>query len=849
MGHWISAVVIALCAGLATTWGALAAPDTAKPCVGDAIPARASTMLPPKMPKPVGSSDIVGLILQNTASSSVPDRYIAFAQFFAKGQVLPADKLVLHAQRTTRPVQMDDLALWADGSVKLASIIVSTGHICAGTQVPAMLAKATPEEKAAFPTASVDLAAASFALTAKLTFAPESASYAGTVQQFDIAEALKIALAAQPDYWLRGPLATQARVDIPIEGAGNLHISADVTVFADGNVVADVQYNNDIATIVGKGQGSFEREPGLRYTVDTVLGGRIDRRAIGQQYMYQDWHTVLYSNGNPGINVQHDPAYLVRAGAVLPYDFATGVSRAAFDSAIGGALRYNPQNAGHNAGQAGPDFGEPLSPNGIAKTMGTTGGRGDIGYTTIWNAMWIVTQDADAAKVGLAQGDTAGAAPWNYKLKSGHWATLAEVPGFWPDERSATTVASYSSQTKSWQTDTSHFPDLSYVPYIATGSRWYLDRMNAQASFALAVYPGEMCGNGTKFDRNSGRAIGSTCDYVVNGASQVRAQAWSLRNLEQAAMVGRPGTFEHAAFNAALAHNWTWIQQKQSEWNARQGETAGWVPAYYPHDAIGPWQQFMLAGSAAFGARLGDEGAKQFLGWQIGWMTGFVLAPNANRYDIFNYYLRNGTMKDGAIAYYRTWKEYRDRAAADGTAVVPSAAGQGTDYAPRALSALAAALSVFPDDARLRRAYDFVEHSGAANIGKAAMSIATNLSIAPIEQQNKISRTPRSSSPPFVRIAAATVARPCRVRMSVRDRAIAGPPHPCAPCAAAARAPQDRRGGNRVARLVWCPANRRRRADENPRRRFRSRLRCRAAWSAGAERFRTPNLHGPAGRN
>jgi hypothetical protein len=730
MRYRASVLAMAVFAVFAMARGAIANAGASKACIGEAIPPRAGTMPPPRVPKAAGGNDIVGLILQNTTSSPSLDQYRAFGQFFAKGHVFPGDKLVLHAYRTTRPVQLDELAVWPDGSVKLGSIVVSVGNICSGSQIPAMLSKATYEESVDLPTTPMDFATAPIAMTVKLTFAPDSSVYAGTVHDFNFGEALRT---AQPDYWIRGPMATQARVDIPLVGAGNMHIAADVTLFADGSVVADVQYNNDIATIVGRGQGAIEREPGLRYTADTTLGEKTDRQTIGPQYMYQDWHTVLYSKGNPGINVQHDLAYLEQAGAVLPYDLETGVSLAAFNNAIGGALGYNAKNAGYNSGRSGPDFGAPLSPNGIAKTMGTTGGRGDIGYTTIWNAIWIVTQDADAARVGLAQGDTAGAVPWNYKLKSGHWATLAEVPGFWPDERSSTTVAQYSSQTKSWQADTSHMPDLSYMPYIMTGSRWYLDRMNAQASFAMAVYPGEMCGNGTKSDANSGRAVDSTCDYVVNGGSQVRAQAWSLRALEEAAMVGRPGTFEHTAFNAALSHNWAWMQQKQTEWSARQGETAGWVPAFYPHDAIGPWQQNMLAASAAFGARLGDDGAKKFLQWQIGWLTGLALAPNFNNFDAFNYYLRNGTMKNGEFVFYKTWKAFRDRAVADGTSVAPNAAGQGSDYAPRALSALAAALSVFPNDARLRQAYDFVKHSGAVAIDKAAMLNNTNLSVVPLK--------------------------------------------------------------------------------------------------------------------
>lgn len=197
-------------------------------------------------------------------------------------------------------------------------------------------------------------------------------------------------------------------------------------------------------------------------------------------------------------------------------------------------------------------------------------------------------------------------------------------------------------------------------------------------------------------------------------------------------MVGRPGTYEHIEFNNALAHNWEWLRRKEVEWSATQGETAGWVPTYYPPDGVGLWQQYMLAGTLAFGARLGDDGARRFLEWQINWLTGPALVPGFNHNDIFASYYHTAKEIDGKFIVYNTWAQLHDRIVADGLSQPAKQPGQGADYAPRALSALAAVLSVFPNDQRLLRTYDFARNSGAFLIDKPAMLINTNLSIVPL---------------------------------------------------------------------------------------------------------------------
>src|SRR5258706_6961034 len=72
-----------------------------------------------------------------------------------------------------------------------------------------------------------------------------------------------------------------------------------------------------------------------------------------------------------------------------------------------------------------------------------------------------------------------------------------------------------------WGADPAHEPSMSYVPYMVTGDLFHLEEMHFWATFNMASIPPESRGSG----------LG-----LVNG-TQVRAQAWSLRSLGDAAYI------------------------------------------------------------------------------------------------------------------------------------------------------------------------------------------------------------------------------------------------------------------------------------------------------------------------
>ena len=508
-------------------WAGVASAAT---CFGAASPSTPSVLKPPAVPQPRNGNDVVGFNVQNTGSTMLGRHYVSTGQFFKRSQVQPFTALVARVDRTTTPVQLDALALWDDGSVKLGSLTFMLSAMCAKASLPILLSKASASDPVLTKQPAVSLVTAPFSLMVNLTFT--GGQYSGP-RSVDLAAVAKNDLSdpLRQDYWLRGPLVTQARVERRQDN-GPLRITADISVYADGNVAADVMFNNDL-TEVRKGSWGPAMPP-QRYTATVALNGEAGSNTV-TQYQFQDWITRVRSD-NARVNVQKDLAYLEQAGAVLPYDRSTGVSNSTINGFADCALDT------------------PLAANCLAKYMPTTGARHDIGYTTQANTIWLLTGDARIADTALAQGDAGGAVPWNFKLSNGRWVTPFNDPQVWIDGRASVSIANQPNfDGTGWTWDAAHQPNLAYVPYIMTGQRWYLDRLNAQAAFALTSnWPVPRCGNGSV----------ATCDLALDFTGQVRTQAWSIREIVQAAYIGRSGTWEQSYFGQVSARNWNNVRTR-----------------------------------------------------------------------------------------------------------------------------------------------------------------------------------------------------------------------------------------------------------------------------------------------
>lgn len=710
-------------------------PPPSRPAETRASATPTPLILPPPLPTASAPNDIVAVAIENAGPVPTTPRYLTFGQVFMRGALAADDALTARdTDGRSVPVQMDPLSRWPDGSVKFAAVTTLAPALLPRARQTLMLGRQVGSETEP----PLDLAQVPFTLSVDINMTAP----APFTQTIDLRDALT---QGEPDLWLQGPLATQGRVDIRI--GPTFHVTADITAYKDGSITADVQFNNDIGEVLPPRARPAPPLPPLRYAVTTTLNGKSNSVHIPTQYQYQNWHLVETSNGKSELNVQRDVKYLIKSGAVLPYDLGTGVATSVIQS-------YQDQME-----QSG--FGAPLATNGVTMYMGATGGRADIGFTTLNNTVWLLTQNAVMARYGMAQGDTAGAIPWNFKLANGRWLNTEEYPRVWSDGRAGrggalapmNRPAVGHKSASGWNTSRAHQPNLSYIPYLMTASRWYLDRLNAQAAWNVHYcWPGP-------------RVHGPYNDLVVR-CNQVRGIAWALREIVLAAWIGRDGSWEKAYFTDVKKHNLTWMQSQQDALAAHGATVGAW-----PHDLgtytgcapgrqnckknnsenfplwfkAAPWQQDFLSGILFMAARMGDEQARQIFTWQRGWIIGRFRGPGMNPRDGCNYTLilgefprdyedfRETLSGKRQPTYYGRWSDIADAMEASGITNGEEWRRSRGYYCALARTVLAGLLTLDPTDSDARAAYDWLNKTDAPAVSNATFRRDPTYNIVPFD--------------------------------------------------------------------------------------------------------------------
>ncbi len=169
-----------------------------------------------------------------------------------------------------------------------------------------------------------------------------------------------------------------------------------------------------------------------------------------------------------------------------------------------------------NAGTARPTQSRSYQVMGLAGVnhyMPTTGERNDIGPVTEPQAEFICTGRDTALASVLAQAEAAGTIPWHFRdEKTGaplDTIRYANATLYGPNIGDPFIARAKSDIT----IDSAHQPALAYLPFLLTGDPYHLETLQFQVTFNILEGP-----------PNSRYRIG-----------QVRAHAWSIRTLAQAA--------------------------------------------------------------------------------------------------------------------------------------------------------------------------------------------------------------------------------------------------------------------------------------------------------------------------
>jgi hypothetical protein len=355
------------------------------------------------------------------------------------------------------------------------------------------------------------------------------------------------------------------------------------------------------------------------------------------------------------------------------------------------------------------DGAPPLDPSGLTTYMPTTGGRADIGPLPTWAVFYLLDPSRENEKSVMATGDAAGSVPWHVRDDAtGGPIRIDAHPDVWLDGRGHAVPGAmarkyYVSHTK-WTPDDAHQPSLSYLPYLLTGSQFYRDELAMQAGYVLLgvdpVYRGGAAG-------------------IMLG-SQVRAVAWDLRTLANAAFLLPASDPLQAYFEGRLRANLNAILERYARGHELDGagELKGYVPGPYAVEgALPPWQEDYLVIVLGWIDAMGVPEAKPVLHWMSNFTAG-RFTNGARGYDpIYGtpYFLYVREPATGAL--FGTWSAAFQRTFDPQHHPVTSLdhPDWGGGYAALARGALASLMTADPSP-QVAAAYAFVrDHTSAMN--------------------------------------------------------------------------------------------------------------------------------------
>jgi hypothetical protein len=547
---------------------------------------------PPGSP-PVGSA-ITSITVVNQSTAALTQVPVTFGEVFRDGDIPPGASLSASLADGTRlPLQVDAKTTHADGSLRNAVLSTRVPSLASGSTIQVKLnSAATPLAGSAVQLS--ELLATSFDAEVDLTLA--GTKYSATARSL-------LQSGANLKQWLSGPLASEWIVGGPVKssaGTPHPHLTAYFHVRAyraPGGGVDRVR----VDTVVENGWTEVTGPATFNYTAQILVGGQSVYSQTVSHYDHSRWHKQFWWPGAPAIAVEHDTAYLQSTLAVPGYANVKPT-----DAYLSGLM----QSA------------TPMGHGDLTQYFPDTGAQNQIGPLPLWAANYITSgADPRAYRNLLANDDSAGSYSVHYRDETtGYPVSIGDHPTLsLQTDGDLPTVSGSNPNTA----DNAHQPSIGFLSYLLTGDYYYMEEMQFWSSWD------ELWMNSDYRQQAKG----------IFG-SQVRAQAWSLRNLAQSAYATPDSHPLKAQLVASVGYN---IANYEANYSANSGANKlGAVASYDGYQAFAPWMDDFLTWTLAYVVDLGFD-ARPIRDWKFMFPIGRMGTTDYCYKEASAYHLQTGT--------------------------------------------------------------------------------------------------------------------------------------------------------------------------------------------------------------
>ncbi|HET7267493.1 MAG TPA: hypothetical protein VFJ15_05235 [Oleiagrimonas sp.] len=564
---------------------------------------------------------------------------VTFGQILKSGDVPHGTHLTAILGGQPVPLQVDVKATNPDGSLRHAVLTVMVPSLPRQSELPLRLVteSGAPSAKRSGSVTLSQLLQTNY--DAKVSLDIGASTYTADARSLLEAAAKADACKAwnrQCNVWLSGPLASAWVVNGPVtaaDGSTNKHLRIYFVVRAyAGRAPGTIgQIRTDI---VVENSRAFAAQGQPQYTATLTSGSARYVSPRLTQYAYTRWHHVLWWN-----DARPSAVYLRQNNHYIQ------ASRA--------VSRYMPLQPDAKFLAGVRQFCAPLKHCDQTRHMGMTGAQPAIGPLPRWTSVYIVAPGQRAYRWMLANTDALGAYSIHYRDPATGWPVSIDKHPFvtianWAAANrkaqqndadgakyradllsSCVNNAVVSDCNHPWYStgnpyhwDNAHQPAESYVPYMVTGSWYYMSELAFGASHNQ-VWSNEAYRGFSK-------------GLIDRGHSQIRGKAWVLREMVDAAWLLPDDYPLKAEFRAA-------VENSIADWNAKYTNNPGANAlgvmvdgASYSmnggkRSGLAPWQHNFLTWSTNHAAELGFAGAAKLRDWlakfEIGLMTDWQNNP------------------------------------------------------------------------------------------------------------------------------------------------------------------------------------------------------------------------------
>ena len=562
------------------------------------------------------------LISQSSASqTNIP---VTFGQIFKDGDVPQGETVVATLNGQPLQLQVDAKATNPDGSLRHAVLTVLIPSLAGDVTQPLAISTASPTTQGSSITLTQLLATGYDANV--------SLNIGGTVYTADAKSLLQAANSAntckpwgqQCNVWLSGPLVGEWIVGGPVTVSGgsansNIYVYFNVRAYA-GTSPGTIAYVR--TDVVVENDWAYTPQAQPQYTATLTSGSATYTSPALTQYAYTRWHQVLWWNDNqPNAYVQEDTQYIQSTGAVSRYEVLQP------DDAFLNRVRQ---------------FCPPLDNCDQTKNMSNVGAQDAIGPLPRWTSTYIVDPDIRAYKWMMADDDAIGAysihfrdrstgqplsivthpyvtiAAWNnaYTMASGNPNTWGKdlLPNCQNDSVVTNCTDAWFGTGNPYNFNNEHDPSIGYVPYMVTGSFYYLEELEFTASYL------ELWANPVYRSYSQG--------LMWNAESAPRAKAWDIRNVGDAAYLLPDNAPLKAEFKTDLANIVNeFSSQTLNNPNANPLHLVtnwNYTVNNVPNSGAATWQDSFLTWEMGHLTEQGVSGASSLRDWKAGFEIGLV---------------------------------------------------------------------------------------------------------------------------------------------------------------------------------------------------------------------------------